>query len=277
MLCIGSLGPPSWSQPWTFSNKSWECQQLRHAETKGFEPNVWAILPLMGAVFFVLRSTKIGFTLSLLINKFNNHVTQIGAAVWQRSSTSCPKCPFLTFLRHVLRHEENSAAWGPVAVAWSLILTTWSPVDHQLTTGWPPVITRWQLFTSWKSCEIMISGWQEAGIIWCSGLPSIYWRVWMYMTSHAQSGYLECLRCMCQTLQKMALSGMWTLHRTEKALGSVVLPSFHAEGPPEFGHVTGITCNGPFKTAWSKTMVGYDLEVSSLSVGWAPRSSGMWA
>ena len=32
------------------------------------------------------------------------------------------------------------------------------------------------------------------------------------------------------------------------------------------GHVTGITCNGPFKTAWSKTMVGYDLEVSSLSV-----------
>ena len=47
-------------------------------------------------------------------------------------------------------------------------------------------------------------------------------------------------------------------------------------GSPEFGHVTGITCNGPFKTAWSKTMVGYDLEVSSLSVA-GNGVSGMWA
>ena len=128
MLCIGSLGPPSWSQPWTFSNKSWECQQLRHAETKGFEPNVWAILPLMGAVFFVLRSTKIGFTLSSdwcgglakILHKLPQmsipHISEARAEA--RGEQCCLRpCRRLIPFSSQLDHQ----------------LISWPPVDHQLS------------------------------------------------------------------------------------------------------------------------------------------------
>lgn len=80
-------------------------------------------------------------------------------------------------------------------------------------------------------------------------------------TTHTSRLHLEVGTC----LEYRLLLFLLIIDRQHLLLGVNNFGKSQLDPPTTLPGPQGITCNGPFKTAWSKTMVGYDLEVSRYS------------